>query len=105
MRKIIVTLAALLMCIGAFCQNGYKKASFTYGGVTLPYRYLEPNVKQNECYPLVLFLHGAGERGNDNQARVQIYVDCIDDHCLLLIQQRRVPIWPCGHVSGSLHVL
>ena len=49
MRKTIITLAALLMCIAAFCQNGYKKASFTYGGVTLPYRYLEPNVKQNEC--------------------------------------------------------
>ena len=70
MRKTIITLAALLMCIGAFCQNGYKKASFTYGGVTLPYRYLEPQVQQNECYPLVLFLHGAGERGNDNQAQL-----------------------------------
>lgn len=70
MRKLILTVTALLVCIGAFCQGGYRKSSFSYGGVTLPYRYLEPTVKGGECYPLVLFLHGAGERGCDNQAQL-----------------------------------
>ncbi len=34
---------------------------------TLLYRLLKPKeVKENQHYPLVLFLHGSGERGNDN---------------------------------------
>ena len=70
MRKFTLCLAALLTCIGAFCQNGYKWGSFTHEGVTLPYRYIEPDVRQGESYPLVLFLHGAGERGTDNQAQL-----------------------------------
>ena len=40
---------------------------FNDGADTLLYRYLEPaTVKKGRTYPLVLFLHGAGERGNDN---------------------------------------
>lgn len=70
MRKLVLSIAALLLCICAFSQNGYKKGSFSYHDVTLPYRYLEPDVKGGECYPLVLFMHGAGERGNDNEAQL-----------------------------------
>lgn len=34
---------------------------------TIPYRFLKPKeVKENQKYPLVVFLHGMGERGNDN---------------------------------------
>lgn len=46
--------------------------SFSYGyyknkaGATLPYRLFEPNQEEGKRYPLVLFLHGGGERGNDN---------------------------------------
>lgn len=36
-------------------------------GGTLPYRFLTPSkVEPGEKYPLVIFLHGAGERGTDN---------------------------------------
>jgi predicted peptidase len=36
-------------------------------GGKLPYRLLKPQqVDDNKKYPLVVFLHGAGERGNDN---------------------------------------
>lgn len=36
-------------------------------GKTLPYRLLTPpKVEPGKTYPLVLFLHGAGERGTDN---------------------------------------
>ena len=38
---------------------------------TLPYRYLSPKtVKPKKLYPLVVVLHGAGERGNDNEKQL-----------------------------------
>ena len=38
---------------------------------TLPYRILYPNnFSPDKSYPLVLFLHGAGERGNDNKKQL-----------------------------------
>ncbi|ODS81073.1 MAG: hypothetical protein ABS46_12485 [Cytophagaceae bacterium SCN 52-12] len=48
-----------------------QKAYLAKNGTEIPYRILypvgfDPSVK----YPLVLFLHGAGERGNDNQAQL-----------------------------------
>ncbi|WP_224996019.1 alpha/beta hydrolase-fold protein, partial [Cesiribacter sp. SM1] len=40
-------------------------------GDTLPYRILLPqNFDPEQQYPLVLFLHGSGERGNDNTAQL-----------------------------------
>ena len=43
------------------------KREFVRDGYTLPYRFHEPIMcEENVRYPLVLFLHGAGERGNDN---------------------------------------
>lgn len=37
----------------------------------LPYRLLKPaNYDANKSYPLVLFLHGAGERGSDNKSQL-----------------------------------
>ena len=51
-----------------------KAQSYEYGklictnGDTLLYRYLTPEkVKSIEKYPLVLYLHTSGERGNDNE--------------------------------------
>jgi predicted peptidase len=41
-------------------------------GKTLPYRLLKPeSVEDGQKYPLVLFLHGAGERGDDNAAQLK----------------------------------
>jgi len=40
-------------------------------GTALPYRLLKPaQCDPKSTYPLVLFLHGAGERGNDNQRQL-----------------------------------
>lgn len=38
---------------------------------SLPYRLLYPlNYKKNKKYPIVVFLHGSGQRGNDNEAQL-----------------------------------
>lgn len=37
----------------------------------LPYQLFTPAIKPGEKYPLVLFLHGAGERGDDNTAQLK----------------------------------
>ncbi|RKY48652.1 MAG: phospholipase, partial [Candidatus Neomarinimicrobiota bacterium] len=45
----------------------YTPHVYTAGADTLPYRLLEPaKTGRGELYPLVVFLHGSGERGNDN---------------------------------------
>jgi predicted peptidase len=40
-------------------------------GTSLPYRLLSPPPRQTGRLPLVLFLHGAGERGSDNAAQLK----------------------------------
>src|SRR5690606_7469876 len=49
----------------------FEQAYFISRNDTLPYRILFPvNFNPDEKYPLVLFLHGAGERGSDNELQL-----------------------------------
>ena len=49
-----------------------KKHYITAQRDTMPYRFLQPEQpKEGKKYPLVLFLHGAGERGNDNESQLR----------------------------------
>lgn len=48
-----------------------KKCYVSERGDTLRYRFLQPEkLERGEKYPLVLFLHGAGERGSDNEKQL-----------------------------------
>ena len=49
--------------------TAFKKESFTASnGLTLPYRIFVPaDYSEDYAYPVVLLLHGAGERGTDNE--------------------------------------
>jgi predicted peptidase len=56
-----------------FSQNykEFKKEQFVKNGDSLNYRILFPkDFSKDKEYPVVLFLHGAGERGNDNEAQL-----------------------------------
>ena len=49
----------------------YEKESFFYENDTLNYRILKPlDYNPNKQYPVHLFLHGSGERGNDNSSQL-----------------------------------
>ena len=51
--------------------NLYEKEIYIHGKDKLNYRILKPlNYDSNKQYPVHLFLHGSGERGNDNVSQL-----------------------------------
>lgn len=71
--KNIILLFSILMVNATFAQNeSFSKLTFVNtDNNSLNYRLLAPeNIKKGEKYPLVLFLHGAGERGSDNELQL-----------------------------------
>jgi predicted peptidase len=68
---VLLSLLINLHCAHAQDFNAYKKAFFIRGKDTLRYRILYPENDQSEkSYPLVVFLHGAGFRGKDNERQL-----------------------------------
>ena len=66
MKKSLSFLLLLSLNFNLFGQD-YQKVLFKKNTDSLPYRILLPkNFDSTKEYPLLLFLHGAGERGNDN---------------------------------------
>jgi predicted peptidase len=67
--------ALLILSIGVKAQKMaplFDKLLHISNGDTLPYRLLKPvNPEVKQKFPLVIFLHGAGERGRDNEAHIQ----------------------------------
>lgn len=73
MKKVQILVFLLNAFISASSQDFAQFQSKTYsvGADTLPYRILYPeNYDSSKKYPLVVFLHGAGQRGNDNQKQL-----------------------------------
>lgn len=53
-------------------DNLFESHTFESGKETLKYRLLKPEtIEEKKKYPLVIFLHGAGERGDDNKAQLK----------------------------------
>ena len=50
-------------------QTGFLDRSIEHGGTRYPYQlYVPSNYDASRSWPVVLFLHGAGERGTDGRA-------------------------------------
>lgn len=49
----------------------FNAEKFVSGSDTLNYRFLFPDYNTMRELPLVVFLHGSGERGNDNEAQLK----------------------------------
>ncbi len=67
----------------AHVQQGYESRVFIGSELALPYRILIPlNFDPTQTYPLLLFLHGAGERGSDNQSQLahfhHLFLDAVN---------------------------
>ena len=67
---ILISLSLLISTIvfqTSIAQSDYIADEVVVKGEKYPYLLLPPkNIVEGETYPLVVFLHGAGERGNDN---------------------------------------
>ena len=69
----IHTLLGMLILANVACADDYEARIFTApDGGKLPYRLLQPlKYDAAKKYPLVILLHGAGERGDDNSAQLK----------------------------------
>ena len=69
MKKILFSILFVSQTI-VLCQE-FSKELFVSDKDSLPYRLLLPkNFDNDKKYPLIIFLHGAGERGNDNELQL-----------------------------------
>jgi len=65
----LIVIGCLFAAMGAVAQDttAFRPELFVHRGDTLPYRILYPdNFNPENKYPVLFFLHGAGERGRDN---------------------------------------
>jgi predicted peptidase len=72
-KFIFLFLLSFLFSLSTLAQNkeDYLEAFFVEGADSLNYRILYPeNFNPAKKYPVLLFLHGAGERGNDNKKQL-----------------------------------
>jgi predicted peptidase len=83
MRHFFLLMVFIALAATASAQDltAFQKETFVSAtGLELPYRILYPeNYDKTKKYPLVLFLHGAGERGNNNESQLthgaRLFVD------------------------------
>lgn len=73
---LFITILGIMIFLGNVYVDAQKTeyaSKYMLVGVdTLLYRCLEPDtILEEEKYPLILFLHGAGERGNDNENQLK----------------------------------
>lgn len=104
-----VLLGALGFILTAFLAQAqtYNSGSFSYHGEVLPYRYLKPEIDKSQKLPLVIFLHGAGERGTDNEKQLahgsKFFSDSLSQYSALVIFPQCNPdsYWPNATITDT----
>lgn len=105
-------MAAICVCAGSWAaaEGPWEAREWKPGeGPALPYRWHQPaSPEAGRNYPLVLFLHGAGERGNDNRAQLKHGVSALlqwseanGEPCFVLVPQCPADSWWCDIDRGS----
>jgi predicted peptidase len=95
MKKLLIL---LLLAFVSKAQNFEKKTFETKEGQVLPYQILLPNdYNPSKKYPLLVVLHGAGERGTDNEAQMKygksVFLDSlnrINYQAIVIVQKNRI---------------
>lgn len=69
-------LAAVMTQAPSDPESLYEEGEYIYTGgeyrnEVFKYRLLKPPLEEGKKYPVILFLHGAGERGDDNRAQLK----------------------------------
>ena len=73
----VITVLILIFCLSNITSSFSQPSLFSYEeytnkeGDTLKYRQLVSDYALDVTYPLVIFLHGSGERGDDNEAQLK----------------------------------
>jgi len=60
-----------ILCCSSISFAQFEYADYMINGNMLPYRVMYPkDYDKEKAYPLLVFLHGSGERGNDNEKQL-----------------------------------
>ncbi len=74
MKRFLTITTLLFLILETFGQTEhFSKENFVLNTHELKYRFAKPkdyNADEDKKYPLIIFLHGAGERGNDNEKQL-----------------------------------
>ncbi|MBO5870752.1 MAG: prolyl oligopeptidase family serine peptidase [Clostridia bacterium] len=99
MKKIFTFILAVVLLLMPLTANAKgnvyevaEKHTFKNSDTVLPYRLLMPdNYDESKEYPLLVFFHGAGERGDDNELQffhcVQYIYDNMPEDCIIVVPQ------------------
>ena len=107
MNKLLVGFLGFILTACVTQAQTYNSGSFSYNGETLPFRYLKAEVDENQKLPLVIFLHGAGERGSDNEMQLahgsKLFSDSISKYPALVIfpQCNQDSYWPNVTITNT----
>jgi predicted peptidase len=90
-------------------QGKFVKMSFHYESLSIPYRILYPeDFSTDKQWPLVFFLHGAGERGTDNERQLihgaQMFIDSASSYpAIVIFPQCTENDWWANNSTGEIH--
>ncbi len=75
---VVFMIAIAQLAVPAIARDWTMGQALTFNdgsGITMPYRvYYPKNYDPNGSYPLITFMHGSGERGNDNAKQVKVHI-------------------------------